>query len=206
MRFATVAVLAAASLAATPAAAEEFTVRGGKGASLVRFISKAAMESFEGKTNAVSGTVVLDPAALGDSLTIAIAVDMAKLDTGISLRNRHMRENHLHTERFPTATFSGARIAKGSGPLEKGATRRVDLAGKLTIHGVARDVTVPVDLTWDGANELKIAAEFSVALADHEIPRPKFLLLRLGEVQKVVIALVASRSAAPPAKEAATAP
>jgi polyisoprenoid-binding protein YceI len=206
MKRAAAAALATAVFAAGSAFAEGFEIRGGKNASLIRFVSKAAMESFEGRTTAVSGLVSLDPAALGDTLTIHVLVDMATLDTGIALRNEHMRENHLHTEEFPVATFAGARITKGAGSLTPGIARRVELAGTLTIHGVARTVTVPVDLTWNGAEELHLAAEFPVALADHEIPRPKFLLLKLGEVQKVVATLVAQRVAAPAVEDTAATP
>ena len=94
------------------AAPQTFTVATGDEACEVKFTSKAAMESFDGKTRMISGRVTLDPAALGDSLVIAMDVDMTTLDTGIALRNRHMRENHLHTEQFPTATFAGAKIVR----------------------------------------------------------------------------------------------
>jgi len=112
------------------ASPERYVVRGGDEGSTVEFVSKAAMETFKGKTRAVSGTLRLDPAALVDTLTISISVDLASLDTGIALRNRHMRENHLHTDRFPLATFEGARIVEGGGALEAGQSRRVTLAAR----------------------------------------------------------------------------
>jgi polyisoprenoid-binding protein YceI len=82
--------------------------------------------------------------------------------------------------------------------LQAGVARRVELAGTLTIHGVARPATIPADLAWDGARRVTIDAEFPVALADHGIPRPKFLLLKLGEVQKVTVHLVAETAAGTP--------
>ena len=33
-------------------------------------------------------------------------------DTGIGMRNTHMRENHLETETYPVATFTGGRIPR----------------------------------------------------------------------------------------------
>ncbi|MFN8177354.1 MAG: YceI family protein [bacterium] len=182
-----------ASALVRPAAAERFEIGGGD-ASLVKFESKAPVETFEGKTHAVSGTLDVDPAALGDTLAISVIVEMAKLDTGIALRNRDMRENHLHTDKFPHATFEGGKIVEGGGgTLTAGTTRRVTLAGKLTIHGVTKDVSVPVDLTWDGAASVTVGSEFTVALADYTIPRPQFLVMKLGEVQKVSVSLVAKR-------------
>ena len=181
---------------AGPAAAATFEIKSGDGANLVKFTSKAPGETFDGKTRAVSGRVDLDPAALGDSLSILVTVDMAKLDTGIALRNRHMCENHLHTAKFPQATFEGAKIQDGGGTaLVAGEKRVVALAGRLTLHGVTKEVVLPVVLTWDGADALRVASEFSVALADYEIPRPQFLAMKLGEVQKVSVSFVAKRGA-----------
>jgi hypothetical protein len=40
---------------------------------------------------------------------------------------------------------------------------------------------------------LKITARFDIALPDYEIDRPKFLMLKLNEVQKVTVDLVLVR-------------
>jgi polyisoprenoid-binding protein YceI len=191
-------------LAAPPASVaspERYVVRAGDEGSAVKFVSKSAMETFTGKTRAVTGRLVLDPQALGDTLAIAVSVDMTRLETGIALRDRHMRENHLHTERFPVATFEGARVVEGTGSLLAGQPCRLALDGTLTIHGVARRVTVPVELLRDAAGTLRLTAEFPVALADHGIPRPKFLALKLGDVQRVSVSIVADPDPATPAAE-----
>jgi polyisoprenoid-binding protein YceI len=198
------AALLLAAPCASPASPERYVVRAGDDGSSVKFVSKAAMEVFEGKTHAVTGRVTLDPGALGDTLDISVSVDMTRLATGIALRDRHMRENHLHTERFPIATFEGGRIAEGTGPLAVGQARRVALDGTLTIHGVARRVTLPVDLARDATGTLRLVAEFPVALADHGIPRPKFLVLKLGEVPQVSVSIVADPDPATSTMEAPT--
>lgn len=189
-----VSVLVGLALA-RPAFATKFEIDPGD-ANSVKFTSKAPGETFDGKTRAVYGAIDVDPQALGDSLTIVVNVEMATLDTGIALRNRHMCENHLHTAEFPVATFEGAKILEGGGAaLTAGEKHRVTLAGRLTLHGVTKDVAVPVDLTWDGAGSLRVASEFVVALPDYEIPRPQFLMMKLSEVQKVTVSIVATQAA-----------
>jgi len=174
-----------------PVHAEHYEIKGGD-ANLVKFESKAPVETFEGKTHSVSGTLDLDPAALTDSVTLSVSVEMTKLETGIALRDKDMRENHLHCKKYPTATFHAGKIVEGGGgALTAGKPKHVTLAGQLTIHGVTKDVQVPVDLTWDGMASVKIASEFPVALADYSIPRPQFLVMKLGDVQKVSVALQA---------------
>ncbi len=190
-------LLLAASLAlagAGPATAARFTIEGGEGC-LVRFESKAAVESFDGRTDRVSGWIECDPAALGDSARFEVAVDLASLDTGIALRNRHMRENHLQTDQYPRAYFRGGRLSGAPAALVAGQPVTLELRGEFELHGVKRLLRLPVQVTLSGtdaAPELLVEARFPVALADYDIPRPRFLLLKLGEVQQVTLKLVAA--------------
>ena len=180
-------------LGAAPAVAARFTIAPGAG-SEVRFASKAPVESFSGRTDRVSGWVDCDPAALGDSVTIEVTVDLASLDTGIALRNQHMRENHLETDRYPQAVFRGGRLSGGPSRLVPGETATLELAGELELHGVRRPLRLPVQVTLSdapGGSRLRIEARFPVALAAHEIRRPQFLMLKLSDVQQVTLKLVA---------------
>ncbi len=188
-------ILCAASvLAADPSGASRFEVGPESGDNRVVFVSKAPLESFEGKTARVIGSVVLDPATIGEALEIRVQVAMASLDTGIGLRNRHMRENHLHTDRFPHATFTGGEVLHGAGvDLRDGRPHEVLLRGQMELHGVRRAIEVPLRLTYrdEGPGRLQLWSEFEISLSDYEIPRPRFLMLKLGEVQKVRVDLTA---------------
>jgi len=176
---------------ATAARGETFRIVTETEGNLVRFESKATLESFDGKTSSAWGTISIDPTEIGDHLEIEVEVDLRTLDTGIEMRNRHMRENHLETDRFPMARFEGGDIVEGAGSsLAPGTTREIVVAGRLEIHGVTKDMKLPLELTYDGTN-LRIVSRFDVALSDHEIERPKFLVLRLGDVQKVTVDLTA---------------
>jgi polyisoprenoid-binding protein YceI len=182
---------AAATAAAGAAQAATWRIVAEAEGNLVKFVSSATLESFEGKTSNVQGRVTLDPAELGSHLEIEVEVDLRSLDTGIELRNRHMRENHLETERFPTARFEGAEIVEGAGSaLAPGTTVTIQVEGNLALHGVSKTVRIPLELTHDGTN-LRIVSHFPVALSDHEIARPKFLIMRLGDVQQVTVDVTA---------------
>src|SRR5579863_3203967 len=54
-------------------------------------------------------TSELTVADQGDN--IVITVPLANLTTGISLRDRHMRDKYLEVQKFPTATLTVARSA-----------------------------------------------------------------------------------------------
>lgn len=187
----TVLFLAALAAIARPALAGSYTIVPG-GENAVRFRSEAPLESFEGKTDRAAGTILVDPDDLTAPIDVYVVVDLASLDTGIALRNRHMRENHLHTDRFPEAVFTASRVDSApAGMLPPGASVRCVVAGNFALHGVTKPLTVPVSIVRRPDGALEVDARFEVDLSDFEIPRPKFLLLKLDEVQHVTIHLVA---------------
>lgn len=183
-----------AALLAAPAHAARFVIAPGEG-NLVQFESKAKVETFTGKTSQVEGSVELDPAQLGDSIAVQVVVNIASLDTGIGLRNKHMCDNHLDCDQFPTATFSGGTLAKASaGGLVPGQKTSFELHGMLDLHGVRQPLVAPVEMTLveaGGARHLEIATHFPVKLADFQIARPKMLVLKLNDVQQVAVKLIA---------------
>jgi len=108
----------------------------------VRFISRTTLEGFEGVTESIDGFVLLaDGVREGASFPgsrLYFEVDLGSIDTGIGLRNRHMRDNYLETEEFPFATFDAAieeiELADGG--------HLVTARGTLAIHGIERKVTI----------------------------------------------------------------
>lgn len=187
-------LVAAGRAGATPAV---YRIEPGDERNLVRFVSKAPLETVAGETRQVTGEVRVDPAALAAGCLVEVQVDLASLDTGIGLRNQHMRENHLETARFPTASFRADSLIDAPGALAPGATVVLTLAGELSLHGVTRPLITPVSvsLAADGA-ALEVRAEFTVKLADFAIPRPKFLVMKLDELQHVSVQLSAQRAGA----------
>ena len=183
-----IAVLVAAFLAvAGPAAAERFVITPGSKDNLVKFESHAPMESFEGKTRSVVGELEFDPADLPDSAVVRIEVDLADLDTGIGIRNRHMRKNHLETDEYPKAVFRGGRILDPSATALGPEPVTLKLAGTFELHGITRDITVDAEITRNEDGSIHVVSRFEVKLSDYEISRPKFLMLKLDEVQKITI-------------------
>ena len=173
---------------ATTATAVEFTIQPG-GASQIEFVSKAPMETFGGKTKKVSGEVSLDPAQVADSIAVSVHVDMASLDTGVEMRNKHMRENHLHTAQYPDAVFTGGKLENLSArQLEEGKPVTATISGTMNLHGVEKPLQAPITMTYRGGT-LHVSTQFKIKLADYSIPRPQFLVMKLDEVQAVSVEL-----------------
>jgi len=179
-------------LGTVPALSADYTITPG-GKNQVVFLSRATLESFEGKTRQVSGSVSLDPANLADSIGVRVEVDLASLDTGISLRNKHMRENHLETDTYPKVVFEGARILEASSrSLEPGKVVHTRISGSFHLHGVSRTIEVPVDVTQAKDGSLNVTAQFDVPLAQYNIDRPSFLLLKLNDTQRITLTVTAT--------------
>jgi len=195
MRIRIPCVVAPVLLAAAVAHASVFTVREGKDSKVV-FTSRAPTETFQGKTDRMQGTLTLDPTAIGDSVTVHLEVDLASLDTGKKMRNRHMRENHLETDKYPKAIFDGAAVLSPPGAkLEPGKPTPFQIEGTFALHGVTRRLKADARATWVPAGtggRIVFYAEFPVTLSDYSIRRPEFLFLKLAETQQVSVTGVAS--------------
>lgn len=188
-----VSLLLLALAVSAPAAPLMLKIVPGSSQNDVQFRSEAASETVVGKTRTVTGFVELDPASDATPARGEVHVDLTSLKTGIDLRDRHMRENHLETSRYPEAVFTLTSLALPSGALPEGVRTAVRLQGRLNLHGVEHEVAPETYLTYTsgGSPSLHIEARFTVDLADYNIKRPQFLVLRLAEKQQIEVNLVA---------------
>jgi len=174
------AVLALAVVLPSSGVAQAFHVDR-RAANVVRFVSRAATEEFDGVTSKIDGYVTLDAPALGPraesgATELHLEVDLASLETGIGLRDRHMRERYLEVSRYPFAVYHG-RILRAEP--EGGDSWWVTARGELDIHGVAcpRDLTCRVEARGQG---YRARCAFEVLLSDHRIEIPKVMFLKLA--------------------------
>lgn len=187
----TTTILVFVAAAAAPAA----TWRIGPDCEVI-FTSKAPMESFDGKTRQVRGHVTCDPALLVGPVDLRVEVDLASLDTGIGMRNTHMRERHLETDTYPLAVFTGREVTAASpAALVPGETVALTVQGTFDLHGVVRPLTVDATVTLAADGTLTVTTGFPVKLSDHAIDRPQFLVMKLADEQRVQVRLVANQEA-----------
>ncbi|WP_339865321.1 YceI family protein [uncultured Algoriphagus sp.] len=145
----------------------------------VNFLSKAALNEFNGVSDQLQGLIDLDQNLLDFYL------DLNTLKTGIGLRDKHMRDNYLETEEFPFAEFTGK---MNSVPmLSIGSKSPVTAIGTFKIHGVEREIEVKGTVNKNAKGELELEAEFDLLLSDFSIPIPKLVFYELAENQKVTI-------------------
>jgi len=105
------------SLATLPLAADPRTytiAADGKNAATFRI--EDAVETIDGTTMKVSGTIVADPAN-GAASSVEISADLSAIDTGIKLRDNHIRDEFVETRKFPRATFKSVSVTLPPTPI-----------------------------------------------------------------------------------------
>ena len=142
--------------------------------------------SFDVSTDALSGSVTAS-ASGSPAFDGSFAVDLRTLDTGISLRNEHLRKAYLEVDKgsgYDTATVSEIDL-KGlnrDAPEGKGS-----FTGALTVHGVTKPVTGAVEVHQAGAGR-RVKASFPVNLSDYSIREPRYLGVGVKNTVRVEVA------------------
>lgn len=144
----------------------------------VKFISDAPIEDFEGITDIIDGYIYWEGDDMLNKSQLYFEVDLNTIDTGIGLRNRHMRENYLETDKFQYASYKGeiSSVKKVSE-----SSFEVEVKGTMNIHGVKKTLPIKGKIikSIDG---LRIQSQFNVNLLDHNIEIPKFMFLKISEI------------------------
>ncbi len=96
----------------------------------------------------------------------------------------HFNENYLESDKYPDATFSGKIIEDVD--FTKNNTLTVRAKGILTVHGVSKERIIKSDMTIKNG-VISIKSNFTVLLADHNIPIPKVVHEKLASEIKVEV-------------------
>jgi polyisoprenoid-binding protein YceI len=149
-----------------PARAESLRFRIQPEASEITFRATSRLMNAEGRFGRFSGDVVADPAG-PTGARINLTIDAASLDTGIEMRDKHLRSaDFFDIERFPTIAFQSVRV--------ESAGRRATVMGRLTLHGVTREIAVPVDVQIT-ETALVASGEFIVNRGEYAMNYNSFL-------------------------------
>src|SRR5690606_24670071 len=91
--------------------------------------------------------------------------------SGESRRDNSQRDGGLQTNLFPTATFVLTEPVVLPSPPAEGTTVDVQATGDLTLHGVTRQVTIPLQASLVNGR-INVAGGAPVVLADFQIEPP----------------------------------
>jgi hypothetical protein len=129
----------------------------------------------EGKSGIpCEGKVTLNGGKIASS---ALSMDLTQLDTGIPLRNKHLRENYLKTSQFPKADLKLVELKDLDKQYKGGASAESEFRADLTVQ----NVTKPIQEGKYRITGKQVTATFRMDLVDYGIERPSFMGVRVVE-------------------------
>ena len=122
-----------------------------------------------GRTSAISAALEFDGSAI---TAVDVEVDMTQLQSDQSRRDGALRQQAIETNTYPTASFVLTKPIPLDAVPAEGETISVTAFGDLTLHGVTRQVEIPLEgqLT-DGL--VVVIASIEIVFADYDIEKPR---------------------------------
>ena len=144
----------------------------------VRFFSSTQMEDIEAKT--ANATSIITTA----KNDILFMIQVKSFTFKSSLMQEHFNENYIESDKFPDAKFIGK--INESVDWKKDGTYNVTVTGKLNMHGVDKDRTIPGTITIK-AGVISVASQFDVACKEHNIQIPSVVTEKIAEFVNVKV-------------------
>ena len=157
-------------------AQDKFFTKTGK----ISFYSKAPMEDIEARNKTV--------AAVMDTKTGALqfSVLMKGFEFEKALMQEHFNENYVESDKFPKADFKGSVVNNSSVNYSKDGTYNAIVKGKLTLHGVTKEVEAPGVIKVEGG-KIDASSTFSVLLSDYNVSIPSMVKDKISNTIKISV-------------------
>jgi polyisoprenoid-binding protein YceI len=148
--------------------------------SAVQFYSDATIEDIKADNTKASSLFNLENGE------VVFAIPIKDFEFAKSLMKEHFNEKYLESHKFPKAIFQGKFL-----DVKKDAAgeQSIKASGKLTIHGVTKDVVIPGSIEIKGS-QIVARSTFSIHLADYQIAIPKLLWQNIAEDVEVSVEFI----------------
>lgn len=168
------------------AAPQAFDFKDPKGVNNAVFKLDAPLESINGSASGISGTVSFDPENPA-ATTGKIVIASESLTVPNPMQKEHLHSaNWLDVAKYPEITFEAKSLANVKTEANVTTT---DATGTFTLHGVSKEITVPIKLTYLkgklGARIPKMVGDLLVIRANFVINRNDFNIQKGQSEDKV---------------------
>ncbi len=153
-----VALALVASVVAMPGMAQQEYQSGSVREGKLSFDGHGTGGDFTGVTSTVSGVMTGGPLA---AVRGHVEAQVATLVTANNRRDRDLRKS-METDKYPTMRFDLDSVGA------PGDSADATLKGRLTIHGVTKDVSLPARLEHEGSTT-RVRTSFPLNLKDYQI-------------------------------------
>jgi polyisoprenoid-binding protein YceI len=184
------------------------------GRNVVYILSQAPLETMLTRTNAVEASIKVNPKNVLDNPQARFQIDANTLDTGIPLRNEHMKgTDWLDTAKYPRITFTLTKPLPPAGvtamAIDPGAKGAMPVEGELELHGIKKKIQANVEIEVIAETDatkarldgdlMHIRADFPLKLEDFGIAVPDMVKLKVASEQQVKVDVFVSTGSQAPA-------
>ena len=122
------------------------------------------LSTVRGAFTKVSGTANLDDKDISKS-TVEVVIDANSVDTRVANRDNDLRSDHFFdVAKYPTITFKSKKV-------EQVTPGKLKVTGDLTIHGVTRMVTIPIQARLSGS-QIQLAGSITFPFSEFGMTPP----------------------------------
>ena len=172
-----VVLLAFAMLFSEMALAKSFNVENAE-RNEVRWeaVGNPGLLTIDGEGGAVTGTANFDKGKVWGEFE----VELSDFKTGIKLRDKHMKEEYLHTKTWPKAKLK---------MFHSKFSKNFEWEGELTLHGVKRKVKGKGSVGKRGSG-WRLDASMVIVLSDYAIDIPSYMGVTFAKDVTIKVRLV----------------
>lgn len=138
----------------------------------VHLYSKSIFENIEAESDKSSIAFNLN----SGKIFVRIPIKSFKFDK--KLMQEHFNENYMESDKFPNAEFSG--MIQNKPDLSIDGTYTVTMKGTMLIHGVKKEVDLPVTIVVS-KDKIVGKSSFKVKCEDYNIEIPKIVVKNIAE-------------------------
>ena len=124
--------------------------------------------------------------------SVSLVIDTRSYNSNIGLRDQDVQEYYLEVQQYPVIRFDSTGIQKIERPQSPEGLWQITVRGRLELHGVQRDVIVPLRLLYQ-RNKIRAQGNFRFVLEDFNIRVPTLLFLKAGNQVDVEFRIVGER-------------
>ena len=146
----------------------------------IEFSSKGSMEDIEAKNKTVSAIIDVKTGA------VQFALQMKSFEFEKKLMQEHFNENYVESDKYPKAEFKGVISNNSEINYTKDGSYSAKVKGKLTIHGVTKDVETTGIIKVEGGKP-HVNSTINILLSDYNISIPSVVKDKLSNNVKIVI-------------------
>jgi polyisoprenoid-binding protein YceI len=185
LRTVVIGALAAVFVLVISSVAQEQTFQIDPAQSTVKFTVGDVLHTVHGSFALKHGELQLQPAG---KLSGEIVVDATSGNSGSGMRDRKMKKEVLESARYPEIDFRPDRF---DGDVAQQGKSSVMVHGMFSIHGTAREITVPAQVERDG-DHWTANVHFTVPYAKWGMKNPSTLFLKVSDTVEIDLSAAGS--------------